>query len=105
MRARDCRAGSTLASDGNTLALPRVDAEVLHLSRLYEKGKITMPTYRYTARTVEGQKETGLLSARDTEDLRTILRYKGLYLIRSDEHSKEKGVLGFFNLLARRTRG
>ena len=63
-----------------------------------------MPTYRYTARTLEGQKETGLLSARDSEDLRTILRYKGLYLIKFDEHRREKGVLGFLNLRPRRTR-
>jgi len=64
-----------------------------------------MPTYRYTARTQEGQKETGLLSARDSEDLRTILRYKGLYLIRFDEHRKEKGIRGFLNLFARHTHG
>ena len=64
-----------------------------------------MPTYRYTARTQEGQKETGLLSAKDSEDLRTILRYKGLFLIKFDEHKREKGLRGILNLFARNTRG
>ena len=63
-----------------------------------------MPTYRYTARSQEGTRETGLLSAKDTEELRTVLRYKGLFLIKCEEHKQEKGIRGFFNLITGRTR-
>ena len=63
-----------------------------------------MPTYRYMARDHDGNPETGITSARDIEELRNILRYKQLYLIKYEEHKNEKGVRGFLNLFGRHTR-
>ena len=37
------------------------------------------------------------------EELRSILRYKQLYLIKFEEHKNERGLRGFLNLFGKRT--
>lgn len=51
-----------------------------------------MANYRYTAKTIEGKKRSGVLEAADETELYVKLREEGLYLLKSSTKTKKKAV-------------
>ena len=62
-----------------------------------------MPTYQYVARDHDGQQIQGVIPAKDVLELKEILRYKGLYLIRAVREESHGILHSFLSAFGRRS--
>jgi type IV pilus assembly protein PilC len=61
-----------------------------------------MPTYNYVARTREGESSDGVISGRDVNDIREVLRRKDLFLVKVKQRSTPQQGAGLLSFAKRR---
>src|SRR5690349_290366 len=60
-----------------------------------------MPTYSYVARTRDGEQSVGVMTGRDANEVREMLRHKDLFLIKAQQRSTGKPQTSMFTMFRR----